>query len=424
MFVPTLLVDAGPMVHFETTMSHPSNAPNEESISAGGLAILIEDGLIANIQSSQAVREEYSYYGNEPILLDDLNIQSLGGKAVIPGLIDSHSHLVWAGDRSQEVRWRQEGKTYTEISQMGGGISHTTSATRATTKDELYRLGYSRMRSALRSGTTHMEVKSGYGLDTETELKLIEVGHMLGEIQHLPTTDCTWLGAHDVPSHLSMDEYVEELLSQQLPAVAEQGLARSADVFCEPGWFSVEHSEVLLKESRASGLSLRMHIDEFSNGGGGDLAAELKVDTADHSYHTPMDTRLDMQQAGVITGFLPGTPYAMGDAWPSMNAMVEHGIDFTLATDFNPNCQTLSLPFMGSLMVQRCGMNPLDALFAVTAQAARSTPHPSGNLHGRLSVGAVANFNVLDSPHWESWALQPSHTPFHSTVLEGKVLIH
>ncbi|WP_438995168.1 imidazolonepropionase [Poseidonia sp.] len=422
--MPTLLVDAGPMVHFETTMSHPSNAPIEESISAGGLAILIEDGLIAKIQSSQEVREEYSYHGNEPILLDDLNIQSLGGKAVIPGLIDSHSHLVWAGDRSQEVRWRQEGKTYTEISQMGGGISHTTSATRATTKDELYRLGYSRMRSALRSGTTHMEVKSGYGLDTETELKLIEVGHMLGEIQHLPTTDCTWLGAHDVPSHLSMDEYVEELLSQQLPAVAEQGLARSADVFCEPGWFSVEHSEVLLKESRASGLSLRMHIDEFSNGGGGDLAAELKVDTADHSYHTPMDTRLDMQQAGVITGFLPGTPYAMGDAWPSMNAMVEHGIDFTLATDFNPNCQTLSLPFMGSLMVQRCGMNPLDALFAVTAQAARSTPHPSGNLHGRLSVGAVANFNVLDSPHWESWALQPSHTPFHSTVLEGKVLIH
>ena len=424
MFVPTLLVDAGPMVHFETTMSHPSNAPIEESISAGGLAILIEDGLIAKIQSSQEVREEYSYHGNEPILLDDLNIQSLGGKAVIPGLIDSHSHLVWAGDRSQEVRWRQEGKTYTEISQMGGGISHTTSATRTTTKDELYRLGYSRMRSALRSGTTHMEVKSGYGLDTETELKLIEVGHMLGEIQHLPTTDCTWLGAHDVPSHLSMDEYVEELLSQQLPAVAEQGLARSADVFCEPGWFSVEHSEMLLKESRASGLSLRMHIDEFSNGGGGDLAAELKVDTADHSYHTPMDTRLDMQQAGVITGFLPGTPYAMGDAWPSMNAMVEHGIDFTLATDFNPNCQTLSLPFMGSLMVQRCGMNPLDALFAVTAQAARSTPHPSGNLHGRLSVGAVANFNVLDSPHWESWALQPSHTPFHSTVLEGEVLIH
>lgn len=422
--MPTLLVDAGPMVHFETTMSHPSNAPHEESISAGGLAILIENGCIAKIQSSQEVREEYSYHGNEPILLDDLNIQSLGGKAVIPGLIDSHSHLVWAGDRSQEVRWRQEGKTYTEISQMGGGISHTTSATRTTTKDELYRLGYSRMRSALRSGTTHMEVKSGYGLDTETELKLIEVGHMLGEIQHLPTTDCTWLGAHDVPSHLSMDEYVEELLSQQLPAVAEQGLARSADVFCEPGWFSVEHSEMLLKESRASGLSLRMHIDEFSNGGGGDLAAELKVDTADHSYHTPMDTRLEMQQAGVITGFLPGTPYAMGDAWPSMNAMVEHGIDFTLATDFNPNCQTLSLPFMGSLMVQRCGMNPLDALFAVTAQAARSTPHPSGNLHGRLSVGAVANFNVLDSPHWESWALQPSHTPFHSTVLEGEVLIH
>jgi len=422
--VPTLLVDAGPMVHFENTLMHPSSRPIEESIFTEGMGILVEGGVITRIQPSQEMREEFSYHGDEPTLIDELNIRSLGGKAIIPGLIDSHTHLVWAGDRSQEVRWRQEGKNYTEISQMGGGIAHTTSATRTTSKDELFRLGYSRMRAALRSGTTHLEVKSGYGLDTTTELKLIEVGHMLGEIKHLPTTDCTWLGAHDVPSPLSMEEYVDELLSDQLPAVVEQGLARSADVFCEPGWFSLEHSESLLKESRAAGLSLRMHIDEFSNGGGGELAAELKVDTADHSYHTPMDARLDMQKAGVITGFLPGTPYAMGDSWPAMKPMVEHEIDFTLATDFNPNCQTLSLPFMGSLMVQRCGLNPLDALFAVTSQAGRSTPHPSGNPHGRLSIGAVANFNVLDSPHWESWALQPSHTPFHSTVLEGEVHIH
>ena len=422
--MPTLLVDAGPMVHFENTKTHPSTASLEESINPKGMGILVENGVITKIHSSQELRDEYSYHGDEPALVDDLNIQSLGGKAVIPGLIDSHTHLVWAGDRSQEVRWRQEGKSYAEISQMGGGIAHTTSATRTTTKEDLFRLGYSRMRTALRSGTTHMEVKSGYGLDTQTELKLIEVGHELGGIKHLPTTDCTWLGAHDVPSHLSMEEYVDELLSHQLPAVIEQGLARSADVFCEPGWFSIEHSETLLKESRAAGLSLRMHIDEFSNGGGGELAAELKVDTADHSYHTPMDTRRDMQNAGVITGFLPGTPYAMGDPWPLMESMVQQGIDFTLATDFNPNCQTLSLPFMGSLMVQRCGLNPLDALFAVTAQAARSTPHPSGNPHGRISIGSVANFNVLDSPHWESWALQPSHTPFHSTVLEGELHVH
>ena len=420
----TLLVDAGPMVHFTNPLKNSSTPSIEESIYTAGAAILIEDGLITRIEDSLVLREEYSYHGDDPSIVDDLRMRSLGGKAVIPGLIDAHTHLVWTGDRSQEVRWRQEGKSYTEISQLGGGISHTTTATKSAAKDELYQLGYSRMRTAFNSGTTHMEVKSGYGLDVETELKLIEVGHQLGQVKHLPTTDCTWLGAHDVPSHMKMEDYVDELLSQQLPAVIEQGLARSADVFCEPGWFSIEHSERLLKESRSEGLSLRMHIDEFSNGGGGVLAAELAVQTADHSYHTPMDVRQDMQEAGVLTGFLPGTPYAMGDGWPPMNSIVEHGIDFSLATDFNPNCQTLSLPFMGSLMVQRCGMNPLDALYAVTAQAARSTPHSSGNPHGRLSIGSVANINILDSPHWESWALKPSHTPFHSTVLEGEVFVH
>ncbi len=420
----TLLVDAGPMVHFTHSFANPGSPRIEDSIYAAGKGILIDDGRIVKIEDSYVLREEYSYHGDEPAVIDDLRMRSLGGNAVIPGLIDAHTHLVWSGDRSQEVRWRQEGKTYAEISQLGGGISHTTSATRGATKDDLYRSGYSRMRTALTSGTTHMEVKSGYGLDVETELKLIEVGHQLGEVNHLPTTDCTWLGAHDVPSQMKMEDYVDELLSQQLPAVIEQGLARSADVFCEPGWFSVEHSERILKESQSEGLALRMHIDEFSNGGGGELAAELAVQTADHSYHTPMDVRQDMQEAGVLTGFLPGTPYAMGDAWPSMNSIVEHGIDFTLATDFNPNCQTLSLPFMGSLMVQRCGMNPLDSLYAVTAQAARSSPHPSGNPHGRLSVGSVANINILDSPHWESWALKPSHTPIHSTVLQGEFFTH
>lgn len=420
----TILVDAGPVVHFDGIENIPSKGNIEDAVLAEGKAFIIEGGEITSMRDSQVVREEFSYHGDEPLDESDLRIRSLGGRAVIPGLIDTHTHLVWAGDRSREVRWRQEGKTYSEISQMGGGIGHTTHATRAATSEFLYELGYARMRSALRTGTTHMEVKSGYGLDTETELKLIEVSHRLGENQHLPTTDCTWLGAHDIPSSLSKQEYVEHLLSDQLPAIVDQGLARSADVFCEPGWFSLEESEQVLKASRKAGLSLRMHIDEFVDGGGGALAAELRVDSADHAYHTSMEDRLYMQKEGVITGFLPGTPYAMGDQWPNMKSIIENEIDFTLATDFNPNCQTLSLPFMGSLMVQRCGMNPLDALYSVTAQAAKSTPHSSGKKHGVLSVGSIANLNILNSKHWESWALQPSHTPFHSTVLEGEMLFH
>ena len=420
----TILLDAGPIVHFGGPASNLSADFLEHSVFAEGMGIIIDENIITSIEDSQSIRDEYSYHGNEPKNENDFSIRSLEGRAVIPGLIDTHTHLLWAGDRSQEVRWKQEGKSYQDISNLGGGIAHTTHATRLASPDYLYQLGYERMRIALRAGTTHMEVKSGYGLNTETELKLLEVAHRLGQIDHLPSIDSTWLGAHDVPKNSEKEEYVEHLVSEQLPAVVEQGFARSADVFCEPGWFTIEDSERILRASKDEGLSLRMHIDEFTNGGGGSLAADLKVQSADHSYHTPMDTRLDMKDAGVITGFLPGTPYSMGDQWPDMMEIMRQEIPFTLATDFNPNCQTLSLPFMGSLMVQRCGVNPLQALYSVTRQAAESTPHSTGLAHGRLTKGSIANLNVLDSIHWESWALKPSHTPFHSTMVEGQLQVH
>lgn len=404
------------------------NSPEKSGIDdmsiVNDMAVIIEDGLIADIQQSSVVRSEYDYVGHDPELRGDLHFISLGGKAVIPGLVDGHTHLVWSGDRSREVRWRQQGKSYSEIASMGGGIASTTAATRAASTDSLFRSGYQRMRRALRSGTTHMEVKSGYGLSTESELKLLEVSRQLGSVDHLPSIDSTWLGAHDIPSGMTSKEYLDVLISEQLPAVVDQGIARSADVFCEPGWFSIEESEDVLKASRNHGLSLRMHIDEFQDGGGGDLAAELRVDTADHAHHTSWDTRLRMNEAGVLTGFLPGTPYAMGELWPDLKTIEAEGLAYSLATDFNPNCQTLSLPFMGSLMVQRCGLDPLAALKAVTWHPAQKTPHPSGNPHGNIEVGAVANLNVLESPHWESWCLQPSHSPFHSTFLNGHHTMH
>ncbi len=269
-----------------------------------------------------------------------------------------------------------------------------------------------------------MEAKSGYGLSLEHELRLLEVADSLRTISHIPTLDLTWMGAHDVPKDSTKSEYVESLLSQQLPAVIEQGVARSADVFCEPGWFTLEDAEDILRASQDAGLATRMHIDEFADGGGGSLAAELGVATADHAYHTPLSSRLEMRDANVLTGFLPGTPYAMGDPWPDMTLVEEHEIPFTLATDFNPNCRTLSLPFMCSLLVQRCNLHPIEALKAVTVQAAKSTPHPSGHRHGQLMAGAVANLNIVDGPHWEAVALRPTGSPFKATVLNGRFIAH
>ena len=167
-----------------------------------------------------------------------------------------------------------------------------------------------------------------------------------------------------------------------------------------------------------------MHIDEFVDGGGGDLAAELSADTADHAHHTNLESRHRMKEAGVVTGFLPGTPYAMGAQWPDFKQVTENEIPWSIATDFNPNCKTNSMPFLGSLLVQRCGVHPLNALIGATRNPSETTPHPTRQTHGRLEVGAVANFNVLDSPYWEAWCLQPSESPIRATCLRGELINH
>ena len=412
--VATVVHNIGVLVHL-----NGADTALDEDLIANDMAIVANDGVIERVASSEEVVSEYSKEG-----ADEHTLYDAGGRAVVPGFIDTHTHLLWAGDRSREVKWRHEGKTYVDIARLGGGIASTVAATRQSTPQAMFSLGKHRMKTALRSGTTHMEAKSGYGLSTSSELDLLDTMNRLNRDPRLPTLDITWMGAHDAPPETTLDDYTDALLNEQLPAVMDQGIARSMDVFCEPGWFSVEQTSDLLDAGRKQGLALRLHIDEFTNGGGGDLAIEYKVQTADHAYHTPLETRMAMTEAGVNTGYLPGTPFAMGDAFPNMREVTENDVHFTLATDFNPNCQTLSLPFMGSLMVQRAGVHPLEALKAVTCRAASTSPHPSGLEHGVIREGAVANLNVLSSPHWESWSLQPSHSPVWSTMLEGEFIQH
>jgi imidazolonepropionase len=427
----TILVDIGPLAHlggFGPAVGQ--DLLNEELISAAGKGIVVESNEIVTIGESTELVDEYGPINrtlqNFDNSIDDGvdKVVSLEGRAIIPGLVDAHSHLIWSGDRSREVRWKLNGKSYADIAAMGGGIVSTVEDTRASSNDKLYNLGLTRLEEAFRSGTTHIESKSGYGLNTETEMRILEVSKMLGAQKKLPTIDHTWLGAHAIPKELTHGEYFESLISEQLPSISEQGIARSADVFCEPGWFTVEESEDILKESRKSGLDLRIHIDEFADGGGGDLAAELKVDSADHAHHTNDDARAKMKSAGVNTGFLPGTPYSMGEEWPDFNKMIELELPWSIASDFNPNNQILSLPFLGSLLVQRCKVDPLAALVAATRNPSETTPHPSGLQHGRIEVGTIANINILDSKYWESWCMKPSHSPFLATMIEGEIVKH
>lgn len=377
-------------------------------------AIIIDGNSIASIGDSAEVVEEFKS--------SDCKFVDVSGKAIIPGLIDAHNHLLWAGDRFNEHKLRMDGMSYSEIAASGGGIMQTVTQTRKASYDQLLEIGKQRLQEALRNGCTFLEAKSGYGLSTSEELRLLEVQNELDMVSNLPSIHSTWMGAHAVTQGKSYAEYTEEILSDQLPKVLDSGLAKSADVFCEPGWFSIEQSEQILCESRKGGLDLRMHIDEFSNGGGGELASDLKVVTADHAHHTPLDMRIEMMENGVMTGFLPGTPYSNGEDWPDFNEASDHNIDYTIATDFNPNCHINNLPFIGSLLVQRNNVDPYSALVSVTRNAAKTTPRSDGLVHGKIEVGAVANFNILKSQHWESWCMTPGSSPIHSVCLEGNLV--
>ena len=379
-----------------------------------GKSIIIEDNIITGIQESQEVMDEFES--------SDSKFVDVSGRSIIPGLIDAHNHLLWAGDRFNEHKLRMDGLSYSEIAASGGGIMQTVSHTRKASNDDLLRIGKNRLQEALRNGCTFLEAKSGYGLSTKEELRILEVQNELNKINDLPSLHSTWMGAHAVTPGVSYQSYTEDILSDQLPNVLASGLAESADVFCEPGWFSIEQSEDILRASRKGGLDLRMHIDEFSNGGGGKLAAELKVVTADHAHHTPLEDRIQMMDNGVMTGFLPGTPYTNGDEWPNFNETTMNGIDYTIATDFNPNCHINNLPFIGSLLVQRNNVDPYTALVSVTRNAAKSTPRSDGLIQGKIEAGAVANFNILKSQHWESWCMTPGSSPIHSVCLEGNLV--
>ena len=410
-----LISNIGPLAHLAGSGPISGHVDDLENyVSEPGMAILIEDHVIVKIGDSEELVSEF----------DNAEVVDVNGNAVIPGLVDSHAHLIWSGDRSREVRWKQQGKSYREIAELGGGIAATVIPTRNTSDSKLSSIGISRMREALRNGTTHMEVKSGYGLDTETELRLLQIGEDISKIDNLPSLDLTWLGAHAAPPGRSIDDYYEEIMSEQLPAVLDQGIARSADVFCEPGWFSTEQTEDILKSSKAGGLDMRLHVDEFEDGGGGELAADLGVQTADHAHYTNDDARAKMHSASVNCGFLPGTPYSMGEQYPPFSKCMDNEWVWSIATDFNPNCRTLSLPFIASILVQRNEISPIATLAACTRNSAKTTPHPSGLTHGQIAEGGIANMNILNGPLWEAWCLQPGHSPFGATIIEGELICH
>ena len=345
-------------------------------------ALLVRDGRIA---AAGRYLELKTQIAPETAVID------AGGGVVLPGFVDAHTHLVFAGNRADEFERRIEGATYQEIAAAGGGIRATVRRTRAAGEDELLEAARRHARWFLAHGTTTVEAKSGYGLDTETECKMLRALRRLcheGPLDIVPT----FLGAHEVPEGCEREAYIEAVIRDMLPRVAAERLAEYCDVFCEPHIFPEPAARRILQAAQALGLGLRVHADQFTLSGGARLAAELRAATADHLEWIDAASMDALAAAGVQPVLLPGSVYALGlQRYPDARAMIERGLAIVLATDFNPGSSpTASMPMILSLACTQMRMTPAEAVTAATINAACSLGR--GGEIGSLEQGKRADF--------------------------------
>ena len=327
------------------------------------------------------------------------------GCVVVPGFVDAHTHLVFAGNRLEDFEARARGETYEQIANRGGGIQTTVQATRGASEDELCALAKKRASWFLQNGTTTVEAKSGYGLTLEDELKILRVIRRVAAETPLETVP-TFLGAHAFPPEYRNDRagYISLIIEEMLPRIAREKLAEYCDIFCERDYFDVQEACHILTAAKQHGLKLRMHIDQLTNGGGAQLAAELGAATADHLEQTAADGISALAKANIQPVLLPGSVYALGSKkYPDARAMIEAGLAVVLATDFNPGSSpSASMPMMLSLAVTQMRMSPAESITAATINAAASLNRV--DQIGSLEVGKVANFAICDCEDYRELA--------------------
>lgn len=335
----------------------------------------------------------------------DCEIVDAGGRVVLPGFVDAHTHAVFAGTRVGEFEERASGATYQEIAARGGGIQSTVRATRAASFDELVAAGRRYADWFLRTGTTTVEAKSGYGLTLEDELKILRAIKLLDSEKRLRYVS-TFLGAHDLPPEYKSrrEQYVSLLVDEMLPRVAQEKLAEYCDVFCEQRVFTTDETWKILSAARCHGLGLRVHADQLSLSGGAQLAAELGTTTADHLEHTDDAGIAALKSAGVQPVLLPGSVYALGSSrYPAARAMIDAGLAVVLATDFNPGSSpTPAMTMILSLASTHMKMTPAESVTAATINAAYTLNR--GGQIGSLEAGKLADFVIHDCDDYRDLA--------------------
>ncbi|RPI74769.1 MAG: imidazolonepropionase [Desulfobacteraceae bacterium] len=352
-------------------------------------ALLTRNGLVAKIGPEKEVRKAV-----KPAELDfEFDCK---GQCLIPGFVDPHTHMCFAARREEEFQMRMQGAEYLEILKRGGGILSSVQKVRATGEEELFVQTRKQALAALSYGTTTLEIKSGYGLDTATELKMLRAIDRVGRETALDVIP-TFLGAHAVPAEFRADpeKYVELMVQEMIPAVAQQGLARFCDIFCEQGVFSIEQSRKILQAAQARGLKLKIHADEVHDLGGAGLAADLKAVSAEHLLAAGEEHLKAMAKAGTIAVLLPVTAYSLRKPYAEARSMIAWGLPVALATDCNPGSSyTESMPFVFSLAVVHMRLSLEEALIGATLNAAYALDQ--GTVAGSLDVGKKADFLILD----------------------------
>ena len=390
---------------FVTGIGHLTTHEDEAMVDA---VVKIEDGSVVYAGPSSDAPDQ----GPSPRI-------ECEGRAVLPGFVDSHTHLVFAGDRAGEFSMKMAGATYADVAKSGGGILSTVAATRDASEDDLFASAAVRARRMISAGTTTVEIKSGYGLDLEAELRLLRVARRIGT--ELPiTVRTTFLGAHALPPEFRDDRaaYVDLLIDEMLPAAAP--LADYCDVFVEEGAFSVDDARRIFAAAKGHGLGARIHAEQLTHSGGAALAAEIGAVSADHLDHVTEGDAIALAVSGVVAVLVPGASYMMRSPQAPGRMLIERGVTIALATDCNPGTSYFeSMGPMISLAVVQMGLTTEQAIHAATRGGALALGMQT---HGAIATGCAGDLVVLDAP-------SPAHIPYRpgtnlvwKTIKSGRVV--
>ncbi len=325
-------------------------------------ALAASGGVIVDVGRTETILRDHAATGTEVI--------DATGQVVMPGFVDCHTHLVYAGSREFEIEMKAKGKSYMQIMSEGGGIYRTVRDTRAASWEELFKQSAKRLESMIAHGSTSVEAKSGYGLDKVTEIRMLEVVRRLGE-EYPVSLVPTYLGAHVVPPEQSAEQYMDMMVNDVMPEVSRRKLAEFCDVFCEKGAFTIDQSRKVLLAAKALGMKLKIHADELSPSGGAELAADVRAVSAEHLVKPSDDGIMAMARKDVIGALLPATPYSsMSKDYADGRRLIDLGVPVALGTDLNPNCWNESMQFTISLACHKMRMTPAEAITAATINSA------------------------------------------------------